>query len=81
MCLAVPAEVKDMAQDMATCAVEGGEVQIQASLVLLDEEVAVGDYVLVHAGFALRRLDRQEALETLELLREMARHIEAEVSW
>ena len=81
MCLAVPAEVKDMAQGMATCAVEGGEVQVQASLVLLDEEVAVGDYVLVHAGFALRRLDRQEALETLKLLREMVRHSEAEVSW
>lgn len=81
MCLAVPAEVKDIAQGMATCAVNGGQIGIQASLVLLDEEVAVGDYVLIHAGFALRRLDRLEALETLELLREMVQQAEPPVSW
>ncbi len=81
MCLAVPAEVKDIAQGMAACAVDGGQVRIQASLVLLDEEVAVGDYVLIHAGFALRRLDRHEAMETLDLLREMSQQREAPVSW
>ncbi len=81
MCLAVPAEVKGIGQGMATCAVNGGQVRIQASLVLLDEEVVVGDYVLIHAGFALRRLDRQEALETLDLLREMAQQDENPVSW
>ncbi|MCF8108418.1 MAG: HypC/HybG/HupF family hydrogenase formation chaperone [Desulfohalobiaceae bacterium] len=81
MCLAVPAKVKDIGQEMATCAVDGGQVRIQASLVLLDEEVVVGDYVLIHAGFALRRLDRQEALETLDLLREMAQQDDNPVSW
>lgn len=81
MCLAVPAEVKDIDQGMATCAVDGGQIRIQASLVLLDEDLVLGDYVLIHAGFALRRLDRQEAEETLDLLREMAQQDEAPVSW
>jgi hydrogenase expression/formation protein HypC len=38
---------------------------------LLGEELAVGDYVIVHAGFAITRLDEAEALETLEMMREI----------
>ena len=37
---------------------------------MLSEEVAVGDYVLIHAGFAISRLDPEEAVETLALMRE-----------
>lgn len=81
MCLAVPAEVKDVSQGMASCAVEGGQTLLQASLVLLDEDVNIGDFVLIHAGFALRRLDRSEALETLKLLREMAEQEVSTISW
>ncbi len=72
MCLAVPAEIVSVENDMATCRVGGGETTVQASLLLLDEEAAVGDYLLIHAGFALRRLDPEEARETLELMRQMA---------
>jgi len=46
-------------------------VRREASLMLLDEDVAVGDYVIVHAGFAITRLDEAEALETLEIMREI----------
>lgn len=46
-------------------------VQREASLMLLDEEMAVGDYVIVHAGFAISRLDEAEALETLEIMRDI----------
>jgi hydrogenase expression/formation protein HypC len=46
-------------------------VQRTASLMLLEEEIAVGDYVIVHAGFAISRLDEAEALETLRLMREV----------
>ncbi len=46
-------------------------VQREASLMLLDEEVAVGDFVIVHAGFAITRLDEAEALETLSIMREV----------
>jgi hydrogenase expression/formation protein HypC len=46
-------------------------VRRDASLMLLDEDVAVGDYVIVHAGFAITRLDETEALETLDIMREI----------
>ncbi len=45
-------------------------VRREASLMMLNEEVKVGDYVLIHAGFAISRLDEEEALETLDLMRE-----------
>ena len=72
MCLAVPAQVRRIEDGCATCTVEGGKTTIQASLMLLDEDVCIDDYLLIHAGFALRRLDREEARETLSLMREMA---------
>jgi hydrogenase expression/formation protein HypC len=81
MCLAVPAEIVHQENYMATCRLGGGETTIQTSLLLLDEEVAVGDYVLIHAGFALRRLDPEEARETLELMREMAEQEQAYQQW
>jgi hydrogenase expression/formation protein HypC len=46
-------------------------VRREASLMLLDEAVAEGDYVIVHAGFAITRLDEAEALETLAIMREI----------
>jgi hydrogenase expression/formation protein HypC len=52
---------------MATIDVEG--VQREASLLLL-EDARVGDYVIVHAGFAIQKLDEAAAQETLDLLRE-----------
>jgi hydrogenase expression/formation protein HypC len=52
---------------MATIDVEG--VQREASLLLL-EDARVGDYVIVHAGFAIQKLDESAARETLDLLRE-----------
>ena len=72
MCLAVPAQVRRIEDGCATCTVEGGKTTIQASLMLLDEDVCIDDYLLIHAGFALRRLDREEARETLALMWEMA---------
>jgi hydrogenase expression/formation protein HypC len=45
-------------------------VRRAASLMVLDEEVREGDYVIVHAGFAIARLDEAEAEETLRLMRE-----------
>jgi hydrogenase expression/formation protein HypC len=45
-------------------------VRREASLMMLNDKVKVGDYVLIHAGFAISRLDEDEALETLDLMRE-----------
>ncbi|GAB7023760.1 HypC/HybG/HupF family hydrogenase formation chaperone [Salidesulfovibrio brasiliensis] len=71
MCLAVPAEILSIENDIATCRVGEGDATIQTSIMLLDEKVDIGDYIIVHAGFALRKLDYEEAQETLRILREM----------
>lgn len=60
MCLAVPAEVTALDGAKATVSVEGAVREVDVSLV---DEVAVGDYVLVHAGFALHRWTVEEVLE------------------
>ena len=66
MCLAVPARVDALLEnDMARVSLGG--VAKEISLMLVDG-VAVGDYVIVHVGFALNRLDPAEAERTLELI-------------
>ena len=67
MCLAVPAEVIETDGDEAV--VELGGIRKNVSLMLVDD-VRVGDFVIVHVGFALTKLDRDEANETLALLRQ-----------
>ncbi|MBT8762530.1 HypC/HybG/HupF family hydrogenase formation chaperone [Desulfohalobiaceae bacterium Ax17] len=68
MCLAVPMEIKSIKDNIAE--VEVGGVKNQVRLDIIDEPPQVGDFVIVHAGFALRRLDREEGLETLKLFQE-----------
>lgn len=69
MCLAVPAIIKS--RDGLLAEVEVGGVARQASL-QLTPEADVGDYVLLHTGFAINILNPEEAEETLRLLRELA---------
>jgi len=71
MCLAIPAEILEISDGVATCKVGEGDTTVQASIMLLDEEVTLGDYIIIHAGFALRKLDHKEAQETLKILRDM----------
>jgi len=70
MCLAVPMKVVDL-QPNARARVESGGVSLDVSLELV-ENVSVGDYVLVHVGFALEVLDPESAEETLQALSELA---------
>ena len=69
MCLGVPMKIVSKDGDSIVAEVDG--VQKEANVMLLGEEVAVGDYVIVHAGFAISRLDEQYAEETLSLMREV----------
>jgi len=64
MCLAIPARVVDLPED-GVALVDVGGVQKRISLALVDS-VARGDYVIVHVGYALARLDPAEAQRTLE---------------
>jgi len=59
------------ADGAARCRIGESESYVTISTALLEEPLAPGDYVIVHAGFALRKLDPADAEETLELLREM----------
>lgn len=75
MCLAIPAEVVELLPDqMARVSLDGISKVISVALV---EGLAVGDYVVVHVGFALTRIDPEEAKQTLALLAEMGQLAEA----
>jgi len=73
MCLAIPSKVTRIENGMATIDVDG--VQRSASLMLLDD-VNIGDYVIVHAGFAIQKLDEAAAAESIQLLREAAAFVD-----
>lgn len=67
MCLAIPSKIVKIEDNMAVIDVDG--VQRDASLLLV-EDPKVGDYVIVHAGFAINKLNEEDALESLKALRE-----------
>lgn len=69
MCLAIPVRVAEI-QENDLAIVELGGVLKQISLIMVDN-VAVGDYVIVHVGFAINRLDPNEAAKTLALFAEI----------
>lgn len=66
MCLAVPSKIIEMNNGTAKVDVDG--VVREASLMLLDD-AKIGDYVIVHAGFAISKVDEEAALQTLEDMR------------
>ncbi|PJG53348.1 HypC/HybG/HupF family hydrogenase formation chaperone [Bradyrhizobium forestalis] len=70
MCLAIPAEVTRLLPDaMAVVTIDGVSKEISVALI---EDLAVGDYVIIHVGYALTKIDPEEARRTLELLRELS---------
>jgi hydrogenase expression/formation protein HypC len=70
MCLAVPGKIVEVDGRVARVEYDGGLVR-EAGLDVVPE-AGVGDYVLVHAGYAISLLDEAEALETLKVIREMS---------
>lgn len=69
MCLAIPSKVVEIRDKMATVDVSG--IRRDVSLLLLPEEATLGDYVLVHAGFAIQKIDREAAEEAMKLIEEI----------
>ena len=68
MCLAVPSKIIEIKNNVATVDVDG--VRRDASLMLLDN-VKLGDYVIVHAGFAISKIDEEAAHQTIQDMRDM----------
>ena len=75
MCLAIPSKITKIEDGMATIDVDG--VQRKTSLLLV-EDASVGDYVIVHAGFALHKIDEAAAMESLRILKEAAAFAESQ---
>lgn len=71
MCLAIPAKVIRVEGSQALVSIEN--VEYTASLLLLDD-VNPGDFILLHAGFALEKIDPEEAEETIRLLHEIEKN-------
>ena len=78
MCLAIPARIEALHDDDMATANLGG-VRLSISLALI-EDAAVGDYVIVHVGYALNKLDPEEAEKTLALLAEADSALMAEAA-
>lgn len=74
MCLGIPGRIIEMHDDsgLAMGTVDFGGVRREVCLAYVADEVATGDYVVVHVGFAITRVDEEEARRTFEALREMS---------
>ena len=83
MCLAIPGRIVEVVDDANRLArVDIGGVKRTVNVALLDAEeggAAPGDWVLVHVGFAISKVDAEEAAKTLELLEAMGAEYEAEL--
>ena len=77
MCLSIPSKIVEIDEDnMATVDTMG--IKRQVSLDLMLDEVGIGDYILIHVGFAMNKIDEAEALQSLELYQEMLEAMEEE---
>jgi hydrogenase expression/formation protein HypC len=76
MCLAIPGKIVEIVDEENSIAkVEVGGVRRNVNVGMLDrEEAAVGNYVLIHVGFAMTRIDEKEAQETLRVLEEIGQY-------
>lgn len=71
MCLAIPSKIISIDQEMSMGVIDTMGVTREANLMLVEEDVAVGDWVLVHVGLAISRIDEQEAQKTLEMYQDI----------
>ena len=74
MCLGIPGRIVEIRDDagLTMGTVDFGGVRRDVCLAYIAEEVEVGDYAIVHVGFALSRVDEEEAARTFEALKEMS---------
>ena len=72
MCLSIPSKVVKVSDDKTMCTVDTMGVQRDANLMMMDEDdVKVGDYVLLHIGFVMNKIDEEEALASIETYKEI----------
>lgn len=72
MCLSIPSKVVKISDDKTMCTVDTMGVQRDANLMMMgDDEIQVGDYVLLHIGFVMNKIDEKEAMASLDTYKEI----------
>ncbi len=71
MCLSIPSKIKSIDKENNIATVDTMGVERHASLDLIDQPVGIGDYVLIHIGFAMNKIDEEDALESLKVYQEI----------
>jgi hydrogenase expression/formation protein HypC len=72
MCLSIPSKVVKISDDKTMCTVDTMGVQRDANLMMMDDEdVKIGDYVLLHIGFVMNKIDEEEALASIDTYKEI----------
>ncbi len=79
MCLSIPSKVVEVSEDKLSCKVDTFGVVREANLMMMGEdEVKIGDYVLLHIGFVMEKIDEQYALEAIETYKEILEKMDEE---
>lgn len=76
MCLAIPSKVLSIDKEKNTAMLDTMGVRREASLDLMNESLSVGEFVLLHIGFVISKIDEQSAMESLEIYDEIVREME-----
>ncbi|WP_373029735.1 HypC/HybG/HupF family hydrogenase formation chaperone [Sulfurovum sp.] len=72
MCLSIPSKVVKISDDKTMCTVDTMGVQRDANLMMMgDDDIQVGDYVLLHIGFVMNKIDEQEAMVSIDTYKEI----------
>ncbi|PAF42115.1 HypC/HybG/HupF family hydrogenase formation chaperone [Helicobacter sp. 11S02596-1] len=78
MCLAIPSKIIAIDESKNSATLETMGVQREASLDLMDEKVFIGEYVLLHIGYVMSKIDEKDALESIKLYEEMIEAMDEE---
>lgn len=81
MCLAIPSKITSIDPETVMATIDTMGISRTANLSLIEGDVSVGDWVLVHVGIAMTRIDEEDALETLDLYQQIIKeNMEHEIS-
>jgi hydrogenase expression/formation protein HypC len=79
MCLSIPSKVIELSDDKMMCRVDTMGVVREANLMMMEtEDINIGDYVLLHIGFVMNKIDEKEALASIETYREILEQMDEE---
>jgi len=79
MCLSIPSRVVKISDDKTICTVDTMGIQRDASLLMMiGEDINIGDFVLLHIGFVMEKIDEKEALASIETYREILEAMDEE---